>query len=111
MAGTVAKQRDPAGGFGRCVMTLYHKWPVMRDPPPGYYEEAGAAMETARKVCEIAGGFSDREIAKVQCEAMITAMVKYGLLFEGPPYDPPKVQIIEGVEYVARRASRSGATS
>ena len=64
---------------------------------------ADAAMLAARDVCEIAANYSSREVAEVMADALYPVMYKYGLIYDGPPYDPSTERIIDVVEYVARK--------
>ena len=81
-------------------MTTYHNWDLMRNPPPEFHDEAGAAMLAAREVCEIVGSYSERQKAEAMAEAMYPVMYEYGLIYDVPS---ASVCIIDGVEYVARK--------
>ena len=84
-------------------MTAYHNWDLMHNPPPGFYGEADAAMLAAREVCEIAGGYSERQKAEAMADAMYPVMYRYGLIYDEPSVESVPVCIIDGVEYVARK--------
>ena len=65
-------------------MTTYQKV-EFDDASPEFHREIEGAMCAAMRVCEIAGCYTDEEIATAICEAMMAVAYEHGVIWDSPP--------------------------
>ena len=84
-------------------MTTYQKG-SLEDASPEFNREVEGAMWAAMRVCEIAGTYTDDEIAKAMCEAMMAVMYDHGVIWDSPPdgTNPFNIEAMQDACFVAR---------